>query len=236
MIRLLTTASCSLWSRRFGALCSGLCVLFSSFSTYPHPLSCFSCSNIVRLKGGYRALQVTAFSLSPAPRPILLLTILSRVGNENSIQSRLSATRALLTLAVAVGAVLSALGWASECLPPHIQNNHITSHAQVSFTTYTTYNVNWKCAVPLLPVCSLCPSFCVYQPYYPNRPAMPTSAPRVQTSSGPRPVGPTHVYPTGSQMMMIPQQQLSFAGSPGYFIPPWTGWFFILAMKAEQFI
>uniref|UniRef100_A0A672J8T3 Eukaryotic translation initiation factor 4 gamma, 1a n=1 Tax=Salarias fasciatus TaxID=181472 RepID=A0A672J8T3_SALFA len=52
-------------------------------------------------------------------------------------------------------------------------------------------------------------------------PTMATSAPRVQTSSGPRPVGPTHVYPTSSQMMMISQQQLPFAGSPqGYFIPP----------------
>uniref|UniRef100_A0A8D0AE28 Eukaryotic translation initiation factor 4 gamma, 1a n=1 Tax=Sander lucioperca TaxID=283035 RepID=A0A8D0AE28_SANLU len=51
--------------------------------------------------------------------------------------------------------------------------------------------------------------------------SMATSAPRVQTSSGPRPVGPTQVYPHGSQMMMISQQQLSFAGSPqGYFIPP----------------
>ncbi|AWP04062.1 putative eukaryotic translation initiation factor 4 gamma 1-like [Scophthalmus maximus] len=59
------------------------------------------------------------------------------------------------------------------------------------------------------------------QSYYPNRPTMATSAPRVQTSSGPRPVGPTHVYPTSSQMMMLSQQQLSFAGSPqGYFIPP----------------
>ncbi|XP_042352934.1 eukaryotic translation initiation factor 4 gamma 1a isoform X2 [Plectropomus leopardus] len=59
------------------------------------------------------------------------------------------------------------------------------------------------------------------QSYYQNRPAMATSAPRVQTSSGPRPVGPTHVYPPNSQMMMISQQQLSFAGSPqGYFIPP----------------
>ncbi|XP_039999691.1 eukaryotic translation initiation factor 4 gamma 1a [Xiphias gladius] len=59
------------------------------------------------------------------------------------------------------------------------------------------------------------------QSYYPNRPAMATSAPRVQTSSGPRPVGPTHVYPPSSQMMMISQQQLSFAGSPqGYFITP----------------
>uniref|UniRef100_A0A7N8WQU3 Eukaryotic translation initiation factor 4 gamma, 1a n=1 Tax=Mastacembelus armatus TaxID=205130 RepID=A0A7N8WQU3_9TELE len=56
--------------------------------------------------------------------------------------------------------------------------------------------------------------------YYPSRPAMATSAPRVQTSSGTRPVGPTHVYPSSSQMMMISQQQLSFAGSAqGYFIP-----------------
>uniref|UniRef100_A0AAQ5X2W3 Eukaryotic translation initiation factor 4 gamma, 1a n=1 Tax=Amphiprion ocellaris TaxID=80972 RepID=A0AAQ5X2W3_AMPOC len=60
-----------------------------------------------------------------------------------------------------------------------------------------------------------------YIPYYQNRPAMATSAPRVQTSSGPRPVGPAHVYPPSSQMMMISQQQLPFAGSPqGYFIPP----------------
>ncbi|XP_061654535.1 eukaryotic translation initiation factor 4 gamma 1a isoform X11 [Phyllopteryx taeniolatus] len=59
------------------------------------------------------------------------------------------------------------------------------------------------------------------QGYYSNRPAMATTAPRVQTSGGPRPVGPTHVYPPSSQMMMIPQQQLSFASSPqGYFIPP----------------
>uniref|UniRef100_A0A674D8H4 Eukaryotic translation initiation factor 4 gamma, 1a n=1 Tax=Salmo trutta TaxID=8032 RepID=A0A674D8H4_SALTR len=59
------------------------------------------------------------------------------------------------------------------------------------------------------------------QPYYANRPTMATSVPRVQTSSGPRPVGPTHIYQPGSQMMMIPGQQLSFAGSPqGYFIPP----------------
>ncbi|XP_028974972.2 eukaryotic translation initiation factor 4 gamma 1a isoform X4 [Esox lucius] len=59
------------------------------------------------------------------------------------------------------------------------------------------------------------------QPYYANRPAMNTSAPRVQTSSGPRPVGPAHVYQTGSQMMMIPGQQLSFTSSPqSYFIPP----------------
>lgn len=48
---------------------------------------------------------------------------------------------------------------------------------------------------------------------------MAASAPRVQASSGPRPVAPAHVYSTGSQMMMIPQQQLPFGGSPqGYFI------------------
>lgn len=58
------------------------------------------------------------------------------------------------------------------------------------------------------------------QSYYQNRPVVPTNAPRVQTSSGPRPVGAPHVYPSSSQMMMISQQQLSFPGSPqGYFIP-----------------
>ncbi|XP_061776363.1 eukaryotic translation initiation factor 4 gamma 1a isoform X2 [Nerophis ophidion] len=51
------------------------------------------------------------------------------------------------------------------------------------------------------------------QGYYTSRPTMATSAPRVQTSVGPRPVGP-HVYPQGSQMMMISQPQLSFPGSP----------------------
>uniref|UniRef100_A0A672J8R3 Eukaryotic translation initiation factor 4 gamma, 1a n=1 Tax=Salarias fasciatus TaxID=181472 RepID=A0A672J8R3_SALFA len=49
-------------------------------------------------------------------------------------------------------------------------------------------------------------------------PTMATSAPRVQTSSGPRPVGPTHVYPTSSQMMMISQQQLPFYRAP--YMPP----------------
>uniref|UniRef100_I3JU19 Eukaryotic translation initiation factor 4 gamma, 1a n=1 Tax=Oreochromis niloticus TaxID=8128 RepID=I3JU19_ORENI len=55
------------------------------------------------------------------------------------------------------------------------------------------------------------------QSYYQNRPAMATSAPRVPGNSGPRTVAPAHVYPPGSQMMMISQP---FAGSPqGYFIP-----------------
>ncbi|KAI1893865.1 hypothetical protein AGOR_G00128060 [Albula goreensis] len=61
------------------------------------------------------------------------------------------------------------------------------------------------------------------QPYYTNRPSLPSNAPRVQPSSTPRPVAPTHVYPTGSQtMMMIPQQPLTFGNSqaPAYFIPP----------------
>ncbi|XP_035994072.1 eukaryotic translation initiation factor 4 gamma 1a isoform X3 [Fundulus heteroclitus] len=58
------------------------------------------------------------------------------------------------------------------------------------------------------------------QSYYPSRATMAASAPRVQTSSGPRPVAPTHVYSPSSQMMMIPQQQLPFGGSQGYFIPP----------------
>ncbi|MEQ2227057.1 hypothetical protein ILYODFUR_033803, partial [Ilyodon furcidens] len=57
------------------------------------------------------------------------------------------------------------------------------------------------------------------QSYYQNRATMATSAPRVQASSGPRPVAPTHVYSASSQMMMIPQQQLPFASPPqGYFI------------------
>ncbi|XP_043989679.1 eukaryotic translation initiation factor 4 gamma 1a isoform X2 [Gambusia affinis] len=59
------------------------------------------------------------------------------------------------------------------------------------------------------------------QSYYQSRATMAASAPRVQTSSGPRPVAPAHVYSTSSQMMMIPQQQIPFGGSPqGYFIPP----------------
>ncbi|KAM9358888.1 eukaryotic translation initiation factor 4 gamma 1 [Symphorus nematophorus] len=64
------------------------------------------------------------------------------------------------------------------------------------------------------------------QPYYTNRASLPpSSGPRgVPPSSGPRPVTPTHVYQTGpgSQMMMIPGQQLPFPSSPqgpAYFIP-----------------
>ncbi|KAK1790687.1 hypothetical protein P4O66_014551, partial [Electrophorus voltai] len=59
------------------------------------------------------------------------------------------------------------------------------------------------------------------QPYYPNRPSLPSGAPRVPPNSTPRPVPPTHVYPTSSQVMMIPQQQLQFPNSqgPAYFLP-----------------
>uniref|UniRef100_A0A8C6LYL9 Eukaryotic translation initiation factor 4 gamma 1 n=1 Tax=Nothobranchius furzeri TaxID=105023 RepID=A0A8C6LYL9_NOTFU len=66
-------------------------------------------------------------------------------------------------------------------------------------------------------------SFRSLQPYYANRASLPPSTgPRGVPPSAPRPVTPTHVYQAGSQMMMIPQQQLSFAGSPqgpAYFIP-----------------
>uniref|UniRef100_A0AAY4ABA1 MI domain-containing protein n=1 Tax=Denticeps clupeoides TaxID=299321 RepID=A0AAY4ABA1_9TELE len=55
--------------------------------------------------------------------------------------------------------------------------------------------------------------------FYPNRPSLPGNAPRVPPSSTPRAVAPPHVYQSGSQMMMIPQQQLQFANSQGaYFI------------------
>ncbi|XP_070762632.1 eukaryotic translation initiation factor 4 gamma 1 isoform X1 [Enoplosus armatus] len=64
------------------------------------------------------------------------------------------------------------------------------------------------------------------QPYYASRASLPpSSGPRgVPPASGPRPVTPTHVYQPGpgSQMMMIPGQQLPFPNSPqgpAYFIP-----------------
>uniref|UniRef100_A0A8D0DGP5 Eukaryotic translation initiation factor 4 gamma 1 n=1 Tax=Sander lucioperca TaxID=283035 RepID=A0A8D0DGP5_SANLU len=67
-------------------------------------------------------------------------------------------------------------------------------------------------------------------PYYTNRASLPpNSGPRgVPPSSGPRPVTPTHVYQPGpgSQMMMIPGQQLPFPSSPqgpAYFIPGQVG-------------
>lgn len=69
-----------------------------------------------------------------------------------------------------------------------------------------------------------------FQPYYTNRASLPpNSGPRgVPQSSGPRPVTPAHVYQAGpgSQMMMIPGQQLPFPSSPqgpAYFIPGQVG-------------
>uniref|UniRef100_A0A672QWH7 Eukaryotic translation initiation factor 4 gamma 1-like n=1 Tax=Sinocyclocheilus grahami TaxID=75366 RepID=A0A672QWH7_SINGR len=59
--------------------------------------------------------------------------------------------------------------------------------------------------------------FC-QQPYYPNRPNMQGSAPRVPPSSTPRSVAPTHVYQPTSQVMMIPQQPLQFANTQGHAI------------------
>ncbi|XP_061536944.1 eukaryotic translation initiation factor 4 gamma 1-like isoform X3 [Phycodurus eques] len=70
------------------------------------------------------------------------------------------------------------------------------------------------------------PSCGLSQPYYTNRTSLPfSSGPRgVPPSSAPRPVTPTHVYQPapGSQMMMIPGQQLPFPSSPqgaAFFIP-----------------
>ncbi|KAM4589651.1 eukaryotic translation initiation factor 4 gamma 1-like isoform 1-T1 [Fundulus diaphanus] len=68
-------------------------------------------------------------------------------------------------------------------------------------------------------------SFRSLQPYFTSRGSLPpSSGPRgVPPSSAPRSVTPTHVYQAGpgSQMMMIPQQQLQFSSSPqgaAYFI------------------
>ncbi|XP_060762531.1 eukaryotic translation initiation factor 4 gamma 1a [Neoarius graeffei] len=47
------------------------------------------------------------------------------------------------------------------------------------------------------------------QSYYP-RGNLQSNTPRVATSNPPRPVPPPHVYPSSSQMVMIPQQQLPF--------------------------
>ncbi|KAK3513586.1 hypothetical protein QTP70_025364 [Hemibagrus guttatus] len=47
------------------------------------------------------------------------------------------------------------------------------------------------------------------QSYY-SRGNLQSNAPRVATNNPPRPVPPPHVYPSSSQMVMIPQQQLPF--------------------------
>ncbi|XP_051966667.1 eukaryotic translation initiation factor 4 gamma 1-like isoform X2 [Xyrauchen texanus] len=65
------------------------------------------------------------------------------------------------------------------------------------------------------------------QPYY-SRPTLPPNSGRVQPSSAPRSIPPPHgahpphvFQPSPSQMMMIPQQQISFANTQGaaYYIP-----------------
>ncbi|XP_062872493.1 eukaryotic translation initiation factor 4 gamma 1 isoform X2 [Trichomycterus rosablanca] len=64
------------------------------------------------------------------------------------------------------------------------------------------------------------------QSYYTGRPALPANPGRVQTGSAPRPIPPPHgthpphVFQAGSQMMMIPQQPISFSNTqgPAYYI------------------
>lgn len=80
------------------------------------------------------------------------------------------------------------------------------------------------------------------QPYYTNRATLPpSSGPRgVPPSSGPRPVTPTHVYQPGpgSQMMMIPGQQLPFPSSPqgpAYFIPGQVGGVWVVVVPDVHF-
>uniref|UniRef100_A0A8C1W9I9 Eukaryotic translation initiation factor 4 gamma 1 n=1 Tax=Cyprinus carpio TaxID=7962 RepID=A0A8C1W9I9_CYPCA len=69
--------------------------------------------------------------------------------------------------------------------------------------------------------------FLSFQPYFPSRSTLSANSGRVQPSSAPRPIPPPHgarpphVFQTGpSQMMMIPQQPISFPSSQGtaYFI------------------
>ncbi|KAM3930406.1 eukaryotic translation initiation factor 4 gamma 1 isoform 2-T3 [Leptodactylus fuscus] len=55
------------------------------------------------------------------------------------------------------------------------------------------------------------------QHYYSSRTQPPSTAARVQSGSTARAVPPAHVYPAGSQVMMIPSQ-LSYAASQGYYI------------------
>uniref|UniRef100_A0A4W4H8B0 Eukaryotic translation initiation factor 4 gamma, 1a n=1 Tax=Electrophorus electricus TaxID=8005 RepID=A0A4W4H8B0_ELEEL len=64
------------------------------------------------------------------------------------------------------------------------------------------------------------------QPYYASRATLPANSARVQPSSAPRTIPPPHgthpphVFQPGSQMMMIPQQPISFPNSqaPAYYI------------------
>ncbi|KAK3534830.1 hypothetical protein QTP86_026435 [Hemibagrus guttatus] len=50
----------------------------------------------------------------------------------------------------------------------------------------------------------------LHQQSYYSRGNLQSNAPRVATNNPPRPVPPPHVYPSSSQMVMIPQQQLPF--------------------------
>lgn len=152
------------------------------------------CSPVVRLKGGYRALQVTLYS-SSVPSSLDLITD-SRCWKWFNVWRDSGAEDAVnIRVCVCVLENLSVSGIA-----------HLSCKDQY-FGLISNFFI-------------FLDSFDVLQNYYQNRPAMPTTAPRVQTSNGPRPVGPAHVYPPSSQMMMISQQQLSFAGSPqGYFLP-----------------
>lgn len=67
-----------------------------------------------------------------------------------------------------------------------------------------------------------------FQPYYASRPTLPANSGRVQSSPAPHPIPPqhgarpAHVFQSGpSQMMMIPQQSISFPNTQGtaFYIP-----------------
>uniref|UniRef100_A0A665UCG0 Eukaryotic translation initiation factor 4 gamma 1 n=1 Tax=Echeneis naucrates TaxID=173247 RepID=A0A665UCG0_ECHNA len=85
--------------------------------------------------------------------------------------------------------------------PPPPQMNPTPQPRQVGWATHTKCLLLYKS-----------------EPYYTNRASLPPgSGPRgVPPSNAPRPVTPTHVYQPspGSQMMMIPGQQLPFPSSP----------------------
>ncbi|TRY92224.1 hypothetical protein DNTS_023800 [Danionella cerebrum] len=66
------------------------------------------------------------------------------------------------------------------------------------------------------------------QPYYTSRPTLPPNSGRIPQSSAPQPIPPPHgprpphvFQPSPTQMMMIPQQPISFTNSQGaaYYIP-----------------
>lgn len=69
------------------------------------------------------------------------------------------------------------------------------------------------------------------QHYYPSRTQPPSNATRVQSASSARAVPPAHVYPAGSQVMMIPSQ-LSYS-SQGYYIQGGQGRSYV--MPTQQY-